>query len=71
MKTGPPSVPLKMNPGAQNMKTILGALCTAENVSGSAKDKNWIRHYTVVYIHMNLVNFCLSKIVIENICIHV
>jgi hypothetical protein len=35
-----PSVPPKPSPGAQNMKTGVDALGTAENESGSAKHKN-------------------------------
>jgi hypothetical protein len=35
-----PSVPLKMSPGAQNMKSRHDALCSAENVLGSAKYEN-------------------------------
>jgi hypothetical protein len=35
-----PSVPPKMSSGAQNMKTGLDALDTAENESGSAKHQN-------------------------------
>jgi hypothetical protein len=37
---------LKMSPGVQNMKMGPDALCTAENVSGSAKHENDIRHPT-------------------------
>jgi hypothetical protein len=32
-----PSIPQKMSPEAQNMKTGSDAVCTAENGSGSAK----------------------------------
>jgi hypothetical protein len=35
-----PSVPLKMSPGGQNMKTRPDTLGTAENESESAKNKN-------------------------------
>jgi hypothetical protein len=41
MKTRPmPSVPTKMSPGAQNMKTGPGALDSAKNESGSAKHED-------------------------------
>jgi hypothetical protein len=38
-----PTVPPKMSPGAQNMKTGPCALGTAENESGCAKHENWTR----------------------------
>jgi hypothetical protein len=38
-----PSVPPKMIPGAQNMKTEPDAIGTAENESGSAKHENGTR----------------------------
>jgi hypothetical protein len=38
-----PPVPLKVSPGAQNMKTVHDALGTAENDYGCAKHENWTR----------------------------
>jgi hypothetical protein len=38
-----PSVPSKMSPGAQYMKTGLVTLVTAENGSTRAKHENWTR----------------------------
>jgi hypothetical protein len=40
----PPSVPLKISPAAQNMKTGPVALGTAENESGRTNLKNGTRH---------------------------